>query len=164
MNKIKKLLASLVWILIIFVLNVGYNAEWLSHPGGQERKPEVHTWKFSWEILGENPTAEGWHKLSELLNWIIHIPQPNEFETKLWYVMKLIQIAVNRLLWILSLVALIYMLYCWFLVFSSWSGDKNAQKGKKWIGTAATALAWIWLSWLIISIMIRFITNIANVK
>lgn len=158
MNKMKKILASLIWILIIFFINVSYGARWLSYPGAPQNPIEVPTPEISWEKIDVDPIPAGWHTLAWYLNWIIHIPQPSEYETTLWYVMKLIQVAINRVLWMLSFVALIYMLYCWFLVFSSWSGDKNAQKGKKWISTAAIALAWIGLSWLIVSAMIWFIT------
>jgi hypothetical protein len=102
------------------------------------------------------------NKLSWLLDWILHFPQRTEYATPLWYATRLIQVAINWTLWILSFVALIYMLYCWFLIFSSWSEDKNLQKGKKWISTAAIALAWIWLSWLIVSAMIWFLRLMTN--
>lgn len=98
------------------------------------------------------------------LKWILQFPERSEYSTPLWYALKLIQFSINWILGILSFVALMYMLYCWFLVFSSWSDDKNMQKGKKWISTAAIALAWIWLSWLIISAMIWFINSITKVS
>ena len=104
-----------------------------------------------------------WSKIfSDKLKGIIHIPQSNEYSTSLWYVIALIQIAINRLLWILAFVALVYMLYNWFLVLTSGSDSKNADKWKKWISTAAIALAWIGLSWLIISAILWIIGVIAN--
>jgi len=103
----------------------------------------------------------GWSKAaSDKVLWIIKVPQPDNYSTSLSYVMALIQIAINWVLWLLSFVALIYMLYCGFLVFSSGSDDKNAQKGRKWIKTAAIALAWIGLSRLIISAIIWIINLI----
>lgn len=98
------------------------------------------------------------------LNWVLQFPQKSDYTTTLWYALSLIQISINWILWILATVALIYMLYCWFLVFSSWADDKNAQKGRKWISTAAIALAWIGLSWLVVSAMIWFITMITQTK
>lgn len=98
------------------------------------------------------------------LEWILRFPSRSEYSTTLWYALKLIQFSINWILWVLSFVALMYMLYCWFLVFSSGADDKNMQKGKKWISTAAIALAWIWLSWLIVSAMIWFISSITKVN
>lgn len=102
------------------------------------------------------------HRISRKIKWILRLPQPENYNTWLWYVMALIQIAINRLLWLLGTVALFYMIYCGFLVLSWWSDDKNASKGKKWISTAALALAWIGLSRLIVSIMIRLIKARSN--
>ena len=79
-------------------------------------------------------------------------------EDSYYYLLQFLKLQINNDgLKIKPFIALIYMLYCWFLVISSWSDDKNASKGKKWIKTAAIAIAWVWLAWLIISVMIRFI-------
>lgn len=105
----------------------------------------------------------GWSAYqTDKLNWILKFPARSEYSTPLWYALRLIQISINWILWILATVALIYMLYCWFLVFSSWADDKNSQKGRKWISTAAIALAWIGLSWLVVSAMIWFINNLTG--
>ena len=101
-----------------------------------------------------------WSKnFTDNLEWILHMPQKYEYETSLWYALALITIAVNWILWMLAFVALVYMIFCGFLVLSS--DDKNASKVKKWIYTAAIALAWIWLAWLIISAMVWFIESIS---
>jgi len=92
--------------------------------------------------------------------WILHLPQSDNYETKLGYTLALIQVVINWILGILMFVVLIYVLYCGFLVLSAWSNDNSASKGKSWIKTAAIAIAWIGLSWLIISVMIRFINNV----
>ena len=105
---------------------------------------------------------EWWSQhISEKTLWIIHLPQPENYTTSLGYVMALIQIAINWTLWILAFIALIFLLYCGFLIFSAGTDDKSASKGKSWIKTAAIALSGIGLSWLIISAMLRFINNIA---
>ena len=105
---------------------------------------------------------QGSHGISEKLKWILQLPEPGNYNTWLWYVMALIQITMNWLLGMLALVALIYMIYCGFLVVSSWSDEKNASKGKKWIRNAAIALAWIGISRLIVSAIIRFIFTMAD--
>ena len=157
MKHIRKIWIIGLCIVSVFIINLWYC---------------LRTWpiteEFSWEA---SPQIEGeeiekinswWKTFSDKLEWILQIPQKGDYTTSLWYVTTLIQVIINWLLWILSFVALVYMLYSGFLVFSSGSDDKNASKGKKWISTAAIALAWIWLSWLIISAMIRFISNIAS--
>ena len=96
--------------------------------------------------------------------WILQFPERPDYTTSLWYALSLIQISINWILGILATISLTYMLYCWFLVFSSWADDKNASKGRKWISTAAIALAWIGLSWLVVSAMIWFISNVSQVN
>ncbi len=151
-----------IWVIIFWMvmLSLNYGFWWLWNWGA--RNP-IFTWT-STPIVDEKEIVDinSWSKsFSDKLEWILSIPKKSEYSTSLWYVTTLIQVLINWLLWILSFVALVYMLYCGFLVFSSGSDDKNASKGKKWILTAAIALAWIWLSWLVISAMIRFINNIA---
>jgi len=94
---------------------------------------------------------------TEKLKWIIKLPIKDDYTTSLGYVMAMIQTAINWLLGMLAFIALTYMMYCGFLVFSSWTDDKNASKGKKWIWTAAIALAGIGVSWLIISMILWLI-------
>lgn len=93
--------------------------------------------------------------------WILHLPKSSDYDTNLWYVLAIVQIAINWILWMLAFVALVYMLYCWFLVLSSWSDDKNVSKWKNWIKTTLIAIAWIGLAWLIISAMIWIINTVA---
>lgn len=159
MTFIKKIWIFIFEIIGLFTLNLGYCLpiwEPITPPIIASSEPIV-----GWEYIED---INQWSKtFTDRMEGILHLPQKNEYETSLWYVLSLIQIIINWLLWILSFIALIYMLYCGFLVFSSWSDDKNTAKGKKWISTAAIALAWIGLSWLIISAMIWFISKIAAV-
>ena len=107
--------------------------------------------------------VQQWSKIfSDKLSWILHLPKPEQYTDSLWYVLSLVRISINRILWLLAFVALVYFIYCWALVLFSWSENKNADKGKKWISTAAIALAWIGLSWLIVSVIIWFINLISN--
>lgn len=161
MKIFKKLWIIIFSVAYLFSLNFGF---WI------DTTPEFTPINFESDSTPKmsDTTIErvdDWAKtFSEKLHWILKLPTKTNYTTSLWYVISLIQISINWLLWILAFVALVYMIYCWFLVFSSGSDDKNAAKGKKWISTAAIALAWIWLSWLIISAMVRFITLISNVN
>ena len=162
MKILKKFWLLLAWFLVFF----GINFSFAQLAGWHSQHPDGYDWGDT-PIISGNTVSTGssiseWsNSFSNKLAWIIHIPQSNEYNTSLWYVIALIQIAINRFLWMLAFVALVYMLYNWFLVFTSWSESKNADKGKKWISTAAIALAWIGLSWLIISAILRLINGIA---
>ena len=119
--------------------------------------------KMSGEKISDTDPISSWSKVMwDKSVWILHLPEVTNYNTELWYFLALIKIAINWILGILASVALVYMLYCWFLVLSSWSDDKNVSKGKKWIRTAAVAIAWIWLAWLIISAMIWFVRVITD--
>jgi len=156
-----------MWIFLIlmtFVLNLFSGV--LTYANLNQWDPIIPHWNSnSTPIISGNNVEEisQWSSsFSERLNWIVHLPEPWNYSTSLWYTIALIQILINRILWMLAFIALIYMLYCWFLVLSAWSDDGNAGKGKKGISNAAIALAWIGLSWLIVSVIIWFINLITN--
>ena len=114
------------------------------------------------DISKTDPIWQWSHKIWSKSHWILQLPHTEDYDSELWYFLALVKIAVNWILWILAFIALVYMLYCGYLVLSSWSDDKNAWKGKQWIKTAAIVIAWIGLSWLIISAMIWFINVITK--
>lgn len=162
MQILKKIWLLLTWLFVIF----GINFSFAQLAGSHSEHPNGYGWSDTPIISGNtvntgNSISQWSNVFSDKLKGIISIPQPENYTSSLTYVVALIQIAVNRLLWLLALVALVYMLYNWFLIFTSWSESKNADKGKKWISTAAIALAWIGLSWLIISAILRLINGIA---
>jgi hypothetical protein len=170
MLKLKKIWLFLLGIIVVLWFNFQFT-NWLwslerdhdddgrwSH--GDERDS---TAIMSWEVVSATDSIWSWSKVMwDKSVWIVHLPQAENYDTELWYALSIIQITVNWILWILAFVVSVYMLYNWFLVLSAWSDDKNVAKGKKWISTAAIAIAWIGLAWLIISAMIRFIKNITQ--
>lgn len=158
MPKLKKIWLYILGIILPLWFYFSYTpCLWLSD--WSPRLPDINS--DSTTKVNNNPTEsiDQWsHLISEKLKWILQLPKPETYNTWLWYVLALIQIAINRLLWMLALVALIYMIYCGFLVLTAWFDEKKASTGKKWISTSAIALAWIGLSRLIVSAIIRFIT------
>jgi len=168
MLKIKKIWLLLLWIMLIFEFNFQY-AQWLrtgprDHDNQQrsQNKDRTSIWKIGDEEISGIDDIWSWSKaIADKSLWIINLPQSTDYENELWYVIALVQIAVNRTLWILSFVTLVYLLYNWFLILTSWSDSKNAEKWKKGISSAAIALAWIAISRLIISIMIRLIKSLS---
>ena len=65
---------------------------------------------------------------------------------------------INYSLGLLGVVSLIYLLYHGFLIMIT--GDM--EKGMKGIKNAAIALFGIWMSWLIISLILRLIENLTE--
>ena len=165
MPKFKKIWLFLFLCIIAFWIKCWYT-EWLSSLGTSRNTNITQDWDSTPKIdnkdISDNAIWEWTTHIWDKSAWIIHLPQPEEYETKLKYTLALIKIIINRTLWILATVALVYMLYNWFLVLSSWSDDKNVSKWKKGISTAAIAIAWIGISRLIISAMIRFINVITK--
>ena len=65
--------------------------------------------------------------------------------------MGIVQKAINYVLWLVSLVALIYLIYHGFLILTA-AGDDTQYKKWLWgMKYAAIAIWWIGLSWLIVS-------------
>lgn len=159
MNYLKKIW---LWLLgIVIICGINFSDAIRSGIWWKEREVYTDIDPTVDETVIDGTISEWSKSFSERIKWIISVDQPEDYSSSLWYVMSLIQVTINWLLGILAFIALVYMLYCGFLIFSSGSEDKNAWKWKKWITTAAIALAWIWLSWLIISAIIWFINNIA---
>lgn len=76
--------------------------------------------------------------------------------------MKSIQKAINRVLGILSLIALVLCLYAWFKIMTSWGDSKQYSAWWSILKNAAIWLAIIWLSRLIVSLIFRLINGAAN--
>ncbi len=157
MLKLKKIILSLFIAVPILALGFG--------EGLKTWPIESNFWWDSTAIMAGEAVddIDEWSKtFTDKLGWIIQLPQRSNYTNSLNYVMDMIQIVINWLLGMLAFIALVYMIYCGLLVFSSWSDNKNAAKGKKWIWTAAIALTGIWVSWLIISMILRFINYITT--
>ena len=163
MQFIKTIWITLIGIFGLLVINFWYcglDTPWpKTDKFNWDSTPTINSQEESQEIEGINQ----WSKtFSDKLEWILRLPQKSDYPTSLWYVTSLIQITINWLLWILASVVLVYMLYCGFLILSSWSDDKNVSKGKKWISSAAITIAGVGLSWFVISAMIWFINLISK--
>ena len=167
MQKLKKISLFLLASALVFWFTSRHNqCFWLKvldwNKWWEDTQNRQSTWTIDWEDINTNDPIWMWSRsMGEKSSGILHIPDSTNYNTKLWYALALIQIIVNRALWILAFVALVYMIYNWFLIFSSGSDSKNMDKGKKWIKNAVVAIAWIWISWLIISAMIWFINMIS---
>lgn len=169
MLKFKKIWLFILGMVIIFWINLQYT-QWLSTRDHlktyfSQELDRPSDGKVNDEEIDKKDPLSQWRKVVDDMDWwIINVDKPDEYNTGLWYALTLIQIAINRILGILSTVTLIYLLYNWFLIFTSWSDNKNLEKWKKWIRTAAITIAWIAISWLIISFMLRLIKSLIFIK
>lgn len=79
-----------------------------------------------------------------------------------WSLIQIIKNAINRILWMLSLIALVLCLRWWFQIVTAWWDD---GKQKKWISVLKHAAIWlavIWLAWFIVTIifwLLRWVTG-----
>ena len=103
-----------------------------------------------------------------LRDWAYNIIDPVTWTGKLWWIvgvgdkisthqnaqtktMDVIKNIINYALWMLALVALLYLIYHGFLVLSAAGDDTQYKKGLWGIKYAAIAIAGIGASWLMVS-------------
>ena len=75
-----------------------------------------------------------------------------------------IRSAINRVLRILSLIAVVLCLWGWFKMMTSWGDQKKYQDGLNILKWAAIGLAVIALSWLIVSLIFWLINTNTKTK
>jgi len=97
------------------------------------------------------------------LAWIVdNDNEITQHSTALNRTLWIINNIINRALGILSLVALIYLIVHWFIMITAAWDETKYKKWLKWIKYAAIAIAWIWLSRFIISLIFRIIEGITT--
>ena len=72
---------------------------------------------------------------------------------------KTVQTAINRVLWLLAMITLCLIIYAWFLMLTSWWDSKKYDSWLSIIKNAAIWLAIIWVSWLIVSLIFYIING-----
>ena len=78
--------------------------------------------------------------------------------------LDVIQTAINWVLWMLSLIALVLCLWWWFQMLTAGSDDWKVKSWTKILKNAALWLAVIWLSWLVVSFIFRIINKTTGVS
>ncbi len=96
-----------------------------------------------------------------IIEWIVDSDtEITAHSTALDRTLGIIKRIINWALWLLSLVALVYLIVHWFMIITAAWDDTKYKKWMKWIKNAAIAIWGIWLSWFIISFIFRIINNI----
>jgi len=85
----------------------------------------------------DNETA--WVKATNLMKWFL-----------------------NYVLWLIGLVAMLYLLYHGFLALTAWSDDDQRKKWIAGIKYAAIAIVWLAVAWFIISLILFVIFTVAD--
>lgn len=165
----KKLIFTVVGIcLLIWIFCNAGNIGWFGDDDiyTTDVNDAVNTEKNPGETI-TNPIREWSYKVvnaddgsNEIDNIIRGTDEIRDHSDAVEETLALIKKIVNYALSIVSLIALIYMLYHWFLIVTAAWDDSQYKKWLWWIKFAAIALAGIAASWLIISFIIRIITNI----
>lgn len=118
----------------------------------------------AWEDLQEvdDPFRDGSYGLSEWLSGIYNEEELTTTGSAWEKTMNYVKWILNYILWIIWLVALWYMILQWFRALTAWSNEEEMSKAMQWIKYAAFALAWVWLSWFVLSIIFWFLQLVTN--
>jgi len=68
----------------------------------------------------------------------------------------------NYFLWLLWLVALVYLLFHGMMILTAGADEEKSKKGMQWVKYAWIALVWLWLAWFFLSLvfwLIQYLTN-----
>lgn len=93
------------------------------------------------------------------LIWVINPWLISDHETAMNSTMQIIKNLINYALGLLSLIALIYLIYHGFLMLTAAGNDTQYKTGFKWLKFAIIALVWVWLSWLMVSFIFWIIAS-----
>lgn len=64
-----------------------------------------------------------------------------------------IQNVINYFLWIIAFLALVMMVYSFYMIFFSGKGDDAVAKAKKYMFWSIIAIVVSWIAWYIVSLM-----------
>lgn len=129
-------------------VDTNYNNWTISDPirdwASQIVNPKDETTKLEWILSNEKDEAITTH------------------DDAVYKTMGIIKNIINRALWLLSFIALLYLIYHGIIMLTAAGDEWKFKKWLKWIKYAAIALAGIWLSWFIVSFIFRIITYITT--
>ena len=118
----------------------------------------------AWDDLRKvvDPIREGSFWVSEWLNGIYNEEELTTTGSAWEKTLNYVKWILNYILWIIWLVSLWYMILQWFRALTAWSNEEELNKAIQWIKYAAFALAGVWLSWFVLSIIFWFLQLVTN--
>lgn len=175
MNKILCYITSIFLIIMwVIVLNSQTIADYFNVWSDQTIRTNEETNAISTVL---NWAEIIWDPIRQWIGWVVKSPNweyklewivdsdweyINSHEYALTRTLQIIKNAINWALWVLALVALIYLLIMWFMMLTAAGDDSRHKKWLSWIKRAAIAIAWIWLSRFIVSFIFWVIRWIAS--
>lgn len=150
MSFIKKF--NFIFVLVFFV-NIVFAINWFEWETNILTEDENSVIApVSWD-----PLKWGIEDMWQSINWIIK-PYINSSEDAKYYTLTYARSLVNYFLMFLSWIALVYLLYHWFLAVSAAGNEEQYNRWIKWIKFSIVSIVWIWVTWMIIS-MIYWLIN-----
>ncbi len=100
---------------------------------------------------------------NSIAEWIVwNDKEISDHTTAVTSTLQIIKNIINWALWMLALVALIYILIQWFIMLTAAGDDAKLKKWWKWIKRACIAIAGIGLSWFIVTFIFWIIRGLAS--
>lgn len=124
--------------------------------------------EYNWTSIETNPIeAWIWYAIwvwwEEPISWLAWTEtEITEYDDALSKIIIVIQNVVNYVLWILAVIAVTYLLIHGFIILTAAGDDSKVKKWLKWVKNAFIAIAWIWLSWIIVALILWFIRTFAG--
>lgn len=109
-----------------------------------------------------DPIRSGASYIIQYVSGAWYTGQLDTFEQASNITLTFVSTVINRFLWLLAFVALIYLLYHAFMVLVSYNNQEKINEHRQAIYTAAIVIIGIGLSWLVISAMFYIIAVITS--
>lgn len=134
--------------------------DWFSDPLKDPYNNADNTQAIDTSIVQWNPIRAGASAIADGVGWI-KTGNINNFADASGGLLSSIKNTIDRFVWFVALIALIYLIVLWIQVLFT---PKDDEIKKLWtrISTAARAIWWIWLSWIIVSFIFYIIKIFTN--
>lgn len=149
---------SLLLLLLVSLYNFSF-----ATMQGFDTEPSLYTRdknQVVWDAWIDDPLRNWTTNISQNIHGIINdeeITSSNQAQERTLDVMKWI---INYFLWALTLIALVYILYHGFLMVTAAWDDWKYKKWFQWLRIGIIAIATIWVSWFIISLIFAVIQRV----
>lgn len=117
-----------------------------------------------WDEWTENPTADAWQIARDqttqdqwVLDRVLHNFGIWDHTQDDWSAINYIQTVVNFFLILVSFIALLVLIYWFYLMFFG-EHEETFQKAKKYVINSSIALLVMWTSWFIVSFILYIVS------
>jgi len=163
----------IAWVTLICALSFGYDVAYAKPIEGititqrintltQDSKKVIDTSGIKWNPISAGSNAAIGRPLrgNAKVSGIITIAN-DSYSAVLSATMQKIQAVVNRSLWLLAILCVIYLIYEWVLLLVKFDDEKVQTDALEAIKKVARVIGWIWLSWFIVSVIFYIVSRFA---